>query len=290
MKLRALPMAVVVLSWLAGSVRAGTIDFLTADPFGVLGEAGVTNTGPSTIYGSVAGSTGTPAVTGFTFSTSPGPGTVVPPGVGYTTGVMNAGTGTPFGDATTAYNDAQGMGALPLSGVLGSGGSIPELTPGVYSFSSTAQLTGTLMLNALGSDDASWTFLVGSGLTTASASTVEIVNTGSAGEYTGSITWAVTSAATLGTTTTFLGTIVSQAGVVLDTGATIGCGRAISLDASVSLDDNVIDAFPADCAVSSSSAPITGPAPVPEPGTFALLPSGLLALAFLTFRKPRVPR
>jgi hypothetical protein len=203
---------------------------------------------------------------------------------------MNAGTGTPFGDATTAYNDAEAMGATPLSGVLGSGGSIPELAPGVYSFSSTAQLNGTLMLNAEGTDDASWTFLVGSALTTASASTVEIVNTGSAGEYTGSITWAVTSAATLGTTTTFLGSIDAQAGVVLDTGATIGCGRAISLDASVTLDDNIIDAFPGDCAVTGSSLPVTPPAPIPEPGTLALLPSGLVALALLVFRKQRVRR
>ncbi len=273
----------VLVPWLSGSARAGTIDFGTADPFAVLGEAGVTNTGPSVMYGSVAGSTGTPAVTGFP------PGTVAS-GTLFLAGVLDAGTGTPFGDATTAYNDAEAMSATPLSGVLGSGGSIPELTPGVYSFSSTAQLAGTLLLNAEGSDDASWTFLVGSALTTASASSVEIVNTGSAGEYTGSITWAVTSAATLDTTTTFLGSIVSQAGVVLETGATIGCGRAISLDASVTLDDNVVDAVPGDCAVTSSSAPITPPGPLPEPGTFVLLPSGLLALAFLMFRTSRAHR
>jgi addiction module HigA family antidote len=51
----------------------------TAAPFAILGEAGVTNTGPSLIYGDLAGSTGTPAVTGFTFSTSPGPGEVEAP-------------------------------------------------------------------------------------------------------------------------------------------------------------------------------------------------------------------
>lgn len=247
-----LPLA---LSLLAASAGAGTIDFGTADPFGVLGEAGVTNTGPSIIFGSVAGSTGTPAVTGFP------PGIVVPPGTLYTVGVANSGPGTPFGDATAAYNLAESMGAAPLTGVLGSGGTIPELSPGVYSFSSTAQLTGTLLLNAEGSDDASWTFLIGSSLTTASASSVEIVNTGSAGEYTGSVTWAVDSAATLGTTTTFLGTIDAQAGVTLDTGATIGCGRAISLDASVTLDDNVIDAAPADCVVTGTSQPIVPPRP-----------------------------
>jgi hypothetical protein len=288
MNLRAFPMLVLVLvlSWLSVSARAGTINFGTADPFAVLGEAGVTNTGSSIIYGSVAGSTGTPAVTGF-------PPGAVASGTLFLTGVLNAGPGTPFGDATTAYNAAQALGAIPLSGVLGSGGSIPSLTPGVYSFSSTAQLTGTLLLDAGGSDNASWTFLVGSALTTASASSVEVVNAGSPGPYTGSITWAVTSAATLGTTTTFLGTIISQAGSTLNTGATIGCGRVISLSASVALDDNVIDANQADCAVTGSTGGTLPPpsSPVPEPGTFALLPSGLLlALAFLTFRKSPVNR
>src|ERR1035438_9571159 len=282
MKLRAVPELVLlpVLSLLAVGARDGTIDFGTADPFAVLGEAGVTNTGPTITFGSVAGSTGTPAVTGFP------PGTVAS-GTLFLSGVLDAGPGTPFGDATTAYNNAQALSATPLSGVLGSGGSIPSLTPGVYSFSSAAQLTGTLLLDAGGSDNASWTFLAGSSLTTASASSVEIIDTGSTGPYTGSITWAVTSAATLGTTTTFLGTIVSQAGSVLQTGATIGCGRVISLSASVTLDDNIVDADPAACVVAGSpGGPITPPSsPVPEPVTFALLPSGLLALCALTFRK-----
>jgi hypothetical protein len=111
------------------------------------------------------------------------------------------------------------------------------------------------------------------------------VDAGSAGLYTGSITWAVGSAATLGTTTTFLGTIISGAGSVLQTGATIGCGRVISLNGSVTLDDNIVDAFPADCAV-TGGGPILPPAPpVPEPGTIVLLSSGLLAVVFPTFRK-----
>ncbi len=279
-----------LLALLAVDVRAGTIDFGTAGPFAVLGEAGVTNTGSSIIYGSLAGSTGTPAVTGFP------PGSVAS-GTLYTTGVLNAGPGTPFGDASAAYSAAWALGATPLTGVLGSGGSIPSLTPGIYSFSSSAELMGTLLLDAGGSDDASWTFLIGSSLTTASASSVEVVDAGSAGPFTGSITWAVTSAATLGTTTNFLGTILSEAGSTLNTGATIGCGRVISLDASVTLDDNIVDAIPADCAVTPAGgsgpgggtiSPPSSPAnETPEPGTFALLLSGVLAFIFVTFRKHR---
>jgi hypothetical protein len=283
------------------SLRAGTIDYGTADAFGVLGEAGVTNTNsPTMIDGSVAGSTGTPAITGFP------PGTVNSPGVLYLSGVANSGPGTPFGDAAAAYTTANGLsGASEGTLGLGSGG-LTTLAAGVYSFTSpTVLLNGLLMLDAGGSDNASWTFQIPYALTTASGSSVEVVDAGGPGPFTGSITWAVGSQATLGSTSTFLGTIISGAATVLDTGATIGCGRAISLNASVTLDDNIIDANPADCAVTtagasgadgatggtgaSGSTGIIGapPSPVPEPGTFAMFPSGLLALAFLALRKSR---
>ena len=114
---------------------------------------------------------------------------------------------------------------------------------------------------------------------------VELVDTGSTGLFTGSITWTAGSAATLGTTTTFLGTIISGAGRVLQTGATIGCGRVLSLNASVTLADNIVDAFPADCAVTGGGPILPPPPPVPEPGTIVLLSSGLLAMVFPAFRK-----
>jgi hypothetical protein len=275
---------VLVLPLLAVSAYADTPGINTAGPFAVLGEAGVTNTGPSVINGSVAGSAGTPAVTGFP------PGIVVAPGVLYTAGVPNSGPGTPFGDATTAYNNAQGLsGASPISTDLGG----LTLTPGVYSLGA-AQLTGTLLLDALGSNSAQWTFQIASSLTTASASTVQVINAGAPGAFTGGITWAVTSSATLGTTTTFLGTIISLAGDAIQTSATIGCGRVISLDASVTLDTNNISTG---CTVTAGTGgtggtggTITPPTPIhaPEPGTLALLSSGLLAMVFLTFRKSRV--
>ena len=284
MKLNFSPMSVPVvvgLSLLTGSVIAAPITFGTASPFAVLGQAGVTNTGSSMIFGSVAGSTGTPAVTGFTFSTSPGPGKVLPPGVGFTMGVANAGPGTPFGDATTAYNAAQAAsGAIDFSGssTLGSGGAHGTLAPGVYFFSSTAALNGMLTLDAGGNNAAMWIFQIGSALTTASASSVVLTNTGAPGPFSGSVIWAVGSAATLGTTTTFLGSIVSQAGSVLNTGATIGCGRVISLQASVTLDTNTI-VTPSGCVVGS-----VGTA-TPEPGASTLLSFGLVAMLILAFRK-----
>jgi hypothetical protein len=276
------------LTILAVGTRADTVAIGTAAPFAVLGEAGVTNTGASVIFGNVAGSSGTPSVTGFTFSTSPGPGIVKAPAVGFTTGVANSGPGTPFGDATAAYGIALGLASTGTA--IGAGGlSGATLIPGVYDVASgTFDLTagGILVLNAQGSSGSTWTFIMSSSLITGSGSTVEVINAGSAGSaFTGSITWVAPSGATLGTTTTFLGTIISNAGDVIQTGATIGCGRVISLTASVSLDDNVI-ATPV-CNVVAAGTSGTGGtgAPtasavttVPEPGTSELLLAGLAGL------------
>jgi hypothetical protein len=271
----------LVLSLLTFNAHASIISLGTAAPFGVLGEAGVTNTGPSLIFGSVAGSVGTPAVTGFP------PGQVIPPGVLYLAGVGNAGPGTPFGDAAAAYNTAIGLSAVNEgTASLGAGGLL-SLGPGVYRFTSTTVLlNGLFQLDAMGSNSAEWVFQIPFGLTTASGSSVQIINAGSAGTFTGGITWAVGSDAMLGTSTTFLGTIISNsAGDQLLTAATIGCGRAISLTASVTLDTNVVQTG---CAVTPGGT-VSGPAPIPEPGTVAFLSCGLMVF-WLNRRRLGTPR
>src|ERR1700722_7111704 len=299
MKLRAFSVLALALALplATGIACADSIDIGTAAPFGVLGEAGVTNTGPSVVSGSVAGSTGTPSVTGFP------PGMVVAPGALSTSGVANSGPGTPFGDALAAYNYAAGLSDISKGtsslGAGGIGGSLATaLTPGVYSFSSTTVLlNGTLFLNAGADNNASWIFQIPAGLTTASASSVEVVDTGS-GPFTGSITWDVGSSAALGSTSSFLGTIISKAGDSLNSGATIGCGRVISLDASVTLINNTISTPGATggCGQTTGSGPggsggtIGGGGPpitTPEPGESAMLAFGLAALAFMGLRKSR---
>ena len=260
----------LVLSVLTLNANASIINLGTAASFAVLGEAGVTNTGPSSVFGSVAGSTGTPAVTGFP------PGQVIGPGVLYLAGVANAGPGTPFGDTTAAYNTAIGLSAINEgTASLGAGG-ILSLGPGIYKFTSTTVLlNGLLQLDAMGSNSAEWVFQIPFALTTASASIVQVVNTGSAGPFDGSITWAVGSDAMLGTTTTFLGTIISNsAGDQLLTGTTLGCGRVISLTASVTLDTNVVQTG---CVVGPGGI-VAGPPSIPEPGTLALLLFGLIVV------------
>lgn len=289
MKLRAFSMLVLVLvlSLLTISARADTFGIGDAGVYAVLGQAGVTNTGSSVIHGDVGGSAGTPTVGGF------------PPGIVLAPSVILTGSATAFSDATTAYTTAQALGGASdvgvtdLTGLTLGVGLANNLAAGVYEFDTTAGLSGLLTLDAGGSSSANWVFQIGSALTTDSGSGVQIINAGAPGAFTGSVTWAVGSAATLGTTTTFLGTIISQAGGVLNTSATIGCGRVVSLDASVTLDTNVIDT-PANCMVTAGTGGTGGtitattPTATPEPGTFALLSSGLLAMVFLRFRKSRV--
>jgi type VI secretion system secreted protein VgrG len=124
------------------------------------------------------------------------------------------------------------------------------LMPGVYKFDSSAQLTGTLTLNGNGDSNARFDFQIGSTLTTASSSSILLIN----GAQAGNVFWQVGSSATLGTGTSFDGSILADQSITLNTGASMD-GRALALNAAVTLDDNVI----------------TVPTEVPEPGSLWLL-------------------
>jgi len=111
------------------------------------------------------------------------------------------------------------------------------LVPGVYCFSSTAGLTGTLTLDAQNNAGATWVFQIGSALTTASGSSVVVIN-GTAGQVCNAY-WQVTSAATLGTHSVFGGNILALAAVTITTGTTV-LGRTFGVTAEVSTDTNIL--------------------------------------------------
>ena len=204
----------------AGPLQQTAPSLGSAASFAVLGGSAVTNTGATIVNGDLGVSPGS-AVTGF------------PPGivVGGSIHATDALAAQAQVSATTAYNSLAGQ---PCTADLTSqdlGGM--TLTPGVYCFSSPAQLTGTLTLNALGIASSVFVFKIGSTLTTASASSVLMINGGSPCN----VFWQVGSSATLGSTTAFQGSIIALTSITLNTGARVS-GRALARNGAVTLDTN----------------------------------------------------
>ena len=135
-------------------------------------------------------------------------------------------------DLVTAYNDVAGQ--TPATPVAGSVLGGLTLDPGVYS-GGALDLTGTLTLDAQGDPAAVFVFQAASTLITASASTVKLINGASACN----VFWQVGSSATLGTTTSFQGTILALTSMTLNTGATVN-GRLLARNGAVTLDSNAI--------------------------------------------------
>ena len=80
-------------------------------------------------------------------------------------------------------------------------------------------------------------FEIGSALTTASASSVVLIN----GASPCNVYWQVGSSATLGTTTAFQGNLMALTSISLNNGATV-IGRMLARNGQVSLINNVLDA------------------------------------------------
>jgi type VI secretion system secreted protein VgrG len=252
----------------------------SASSLAVLGASSVTNTGSTTITGDLGVYSGT-SITGL--------GSITITGTVHQTDAVAQQAQI---DTTTAYNAlatlavTQDLTGQDLGGL--------TLTPGVYKFDSSAQLTGTLTLDAQGNNNATWVFLIGSTLTTASGSDVTFINLGSSPDD--GLFWQVGSSATLGTATEFEGNILAVTSITLDTGATIDCGRALAQTGAVTMDTNTISngctsestsALEGTNGLSGDSFQSQETPPVPEPGSMALLGSGLIALVGFARRQRR---
>lgn len=230
----------------------------TAAPFSVLAGSAVTNTGTSVVTGDVGVSPGS-SITGF------------PPGV-VIGGALHSNDAVAVlaqSDLTIAYNNvAAAPCTLDLTGQ-DLGGMI--LTPGVYCFSSSAQLTGLLRLNAQGDPAAVFLFKIGSTLTTASGATVQVFN----GGVNCNVFWQVGSSATLGTSSVFTGNILALTSITVTNSVTVH-GRALARNGAVTLDNDTFTrptCAPKNASDSSGTTP-GGSGTGTIPGTVAGTTSG----------------
>lgn len=270
-EISAVILAAVFAFSLAGPATAAatTVNLGTADSFAVLAGSGITNTGATTITGDV-GSFPTTTQTGF--------GSVTLNGANH------------FGDAVTqgaktalvaAYLNAAGQASTSTI-VADLGGQ--TLMPGVYSSASSIGLTGTLTLNGGGDPNAVFIFQAGSTLTTASGSTVSLIN----GAQSCNVFWQITSSATLGTNSSFVGSILALESITATTGASID-GRVLARNGAVTLDVDSINKPICAAAV----VPPTPTTPTPPPTVLpitGILPWGVVVtlvstLSFALLRK-----
>jgi hypothetical protein len=248
---------VAVLSQVGWAQTAPTLG--TAQSFGVFAAAAVSNTGSSTVHGDLGLSPNGPtSITGI--SGSPTPGQVIAPGTIHAADAVALQARNDIGfayDSLGTQASTKNLTGVDLGG--------HTYTAGVYDFSSSAQLTGTVTLN--GTANSVFIFRMGSTLTTASASTVKLTG----GAQACNVFWKVGSSATLGTATSFIGTILADTSITLTTGASVN-GRVLAgaktLSGAVTLDTNNI--FFSSCAPGTTNGgdiPGAGPGPTGTPNT-----------------------
>lgn len=194
----------------------------TAYSFAVLAGTTVTNTGPSVITGNLGLHPGS-AVTGFP------PGKVIN-GKQY---IADAFALQAKSDLKNAYTNAAGR--TPFTALTNPDLSGKTLSPGVYKETSGLGLTGKVILDAHGDANAVFIFQAGSTLITGSGSTVSLTG----GAQACNVFWQVSSSASLGSNSTFVGTILALTSAALTTGATVA-GRVLVRNGEVSLESNDI--------------------------------------------------
>jgi hypothetical protein len=204
----------------ASGAAATAVPLGTAGSFAVLAGAGITNTGPTTVSGDL----GT-----FPTTTVTGAGSLTINGTNHAGDAVTQQAQT---DLVTAYNNAAAQGPTnPIVADLG-GQSLP---PGVYNSASSIGLTGALTLNGGGDPNAVFVFQAGSALTTASASSVVLIN----GAQSCNVFWQIGSSATLGTGSTCRGTVIALQSITVTTGVTVD-GRVLARNGAVTLDTDTI--------------------------------------------------
>lgn len=189
----------------------------------ILAGSAISNSGATIVTGDIGLSPGS-SVGGF------------PPGIlNGTLHINNAIANQAKLDLTAAYNDAAGRTATDIVTLSGNIGGL-TLTPGLYkSTSSLAISSGDLTLDAKGNPNAVFIIQIASSLTTTSGRKVIL----SGGASSANIFWQVGSSATFGTTSSFVGTVLTMQSITFNTGAKL-YGRALARTGAVIMAGNTI--------------------------------------------------
>jgi hypothetical protein len=208
----------------------------TVNSFALLGGSTITNTGPSVINGDLGLHPGT-SVTGF------------PPGtLNGAMHVTDAVAKNAKRDLTTAYKDAAGR---PFSATLPPDVGNRRLNAGVYRTGSVPSLglTGNLTLDGQGDPNSVFIFQIESTLTTASDSSVSLIN----GAQPCNVFWQLGSSGTLGTRTAFVGNILALTSISVKNGATIN-GRLLARNGGVTLINDTVTRSQCPAGIAGSGA------------------------------------
>ena len=228
-------------------MAATAVPLGTLDGFNVLAATTVTSTGASVINDGDVGLYAGSAVVGF-------PPAVINNGVEH---VADAQALQAQGDWTTAFDQANSQGPPTQTGLVDLAGL--TLTAGIYDGGAISN-SGTLTLN--GNASSVFIFRAASALTIASGSRVLL--TGGATQC--NVFWTVEGSATIGTTATFVGTLLARASISAATGATIG-GRLLASTGAVTLQGNTISRDVAACGARPAIVPTSAiPGAIPGAG------------------------
>lgn len=236
-----------------------SIDLGMAGPFAVLAGDGIVDTGPSAIVGDV-GTHPRPAVSSRVDSEVTG-----------SVHRASAAAAQAQADLADAYDLA--AGARPDTIIAGGALGGSTLPPGVYAAGAVPlNLTGTLTLDGRGDPDAAWILQSSSELATAPGSIVRLVN----GARSCDVLWQVSTSATLGSGSSFAGTIVAMTSVTLGGGVTID-GRVLARTARVTL---------AGDSITVPTCPVTSPPVSSAIGTSGAAPPPSSSIALVSSRGP----
>jgi hypothetical protein len=201
----------------------------SARDFAVLAGSSVLNKGKTVVQGGDVGASPGGEVHGFP------PGIVVQP---HRTRGEDAVTRQAQSDMKAAFKTA--MASIATHDLSGQNLGGLTILPGVYNFSSEADLDGTLTLNNQGDPRARFIFKIGTALTTAANSAVITIDGGSDPLSRHNVTWLVGGSATLGQDSAFEGDILASTGITMGADASINDGSAMTRHGKVTLDSNKI--------------------------------------------------